>query len=129
MKLAVASVSVLLIFAASSHAQENLVGKYNGTFMLQTQTRGIVPLGISLEITNAANGKLQGKASRFADSRAGRGCEGEYKVGGTYEGNKIQMRSESGGGPAKDCVMVLQLVSEGSKLKGTMNKFDVELVK
>jgi hypothetical protein len=128
MKLAVAFGFCFLVFAASSHAQENLVGKYSGHFMLPTQTRGIIPIGLSLEITSAADGKVEGKANRYADSRAGRGCEGEYKVAGTYEGNKIEMKSEPGG-PAKDCIMRLQLVAEGRKLKGKMGTFDVELSK
>jgi hypothetical protein len=128
MKLAVAFGTCFLVFAASSHAQENFVGKYSGNFNLQTRQRGIIPIGMSLEITSAADGKVQGKASRHADSRAGRGCEGEYKVAGTYKGNKIEMRSEPGG-PAKDCIMRLQLVAEGNKLKGKMGASDVELSK
>jgi hypothetical protein len=128
MKPAVAFGSGLLIFAALSLAQENLVGKYSGNFMLWTPSRGIIPIGILLEISSAADGQVQGKAIRYADSRAGRGCEGEYKVAGTYEGNKIEMKSEPGG-PAKDCFMRLHLVAEGRKLKGKMGTFDVELSK
>jgi len=117
--------SGLLILAASSQAQENLVGKYNGTFMLQTQSRGVLPVAISMEITSAAGGKLQGKANRSHNNKAGQGCAGEYKLEGTYQSGKIEMKSEPGG-PAKDCLMVLDLVAEGDKLKGTMGKSEVE---
>jgi len=120
--------SCLLVFAALLHAQENLVGKYNGTFQLQTQSRGVLPIAISLEITNAVGGKLQGKASRSHNNKAGQGCAGEYKLEGTYQGDKIEMESEAGGA-AKDCVMRLHLVAEGSKLKGKMGTSDVEFSK
>ena len=128
MKLAVALGSSLLVFAASAHAQESLVGKYNGTFLLQTQSRGILPIAISMEITSAAGGKLQGKASRSSNAKAGMGCMGDYKLEGTYEGNKIDMKSEPGG-PAKDCIMHLQLVAEGNRLKGKMGQSDVDFSK
>src|SRR6266850_3604469 len=116
--------SGLLILAASSQAQENLVGKYNGTFMLQTQSRGVLPVAISMEITSAAGGKLQGTASRSHNNKAGMGCIGEYKLQGSYQGNKIEMESEPGG-PAKGCVMQLRLVAEGNKLKGKMGASEV----
>jgi hypothetical protein len=128
MKLAVAFGSSLLVFAAASHAQENLVGKYNGTFLFQTQSRGLLPIAISMEITSAAGGKLQGKATRSSNAKAGMGCVGEYKLEGTYEGNKIDMKSEPGG-PAKDCIMHLQLVAEGNRLKGKMGQSDVDFSK
>jgi len=130
MKSLVVLGSVFLVFAASSHAQESFVGKYNGTFLLQTQSRGLLPIGISMEITSAAGGKLQGKAVRSSNSKAGMGCVGEYKLEGTYQGNKIEMESEPGG-PAKDCVMRLHLVAdaEGNKLKGKMGASEVEFSK
>jgi len=128
MKSMVVLGSVFLMFAASSHAQESFVGKYNGTFTLQTQSRGVLPIAISMEITSAANGKLQATASRSHNNKAGMGCAGEYKLEGTYQGNKIEMESDPGG-PGKDCVMVLRLVAEGGKLKGTMGKSEVEFSK
>jgi len=115
-----------LIVASSASAQESLVGKYSGTLLLPTQSRGIVPLPISLEITNAADGKLQGKANRSSSAWAGQGCAGEYKLAGTYEGSKLDMRATELGGPAKDCPMRLRLIAEGRKLKGKMGQFDVD---
>ena len=104
MKSLVVLGSVFLVFAASSHAQESFVGKYNGTFLLQTQSRGLLPIGISMEITSAAGGKLQGKAVRSSNSKAGMGCVGEYKLEGTYQGNKIEMESEPGGRDGRSMV-------------------------
>lgn len=119
---------VLLILAASAYAQESLVGKYAGTFNLQTQSRGVVPIAISLEIMSASDGKVQGRASRSHSSKAGMGCIGEYKLEGTYQGDKIEMQSQPGG-PAGDCTMDLHLTREGGKLRGTMGKSDVEFSK
>ena len=116
----------LIVAASSAFAQESLVGKYAGTLMLPSQSRGIVPVPISLEITSAADGKLQGKANRSSSAWLGQGCAGEYKLAGTYEGNKLDMRATEPGGPAKDCPMRLRLVAEGRKLKGKMGQFDVD---
>ena len=125
MKLTVALGLASMLVTGSLAAQENLVGKYAGTFNLQTQSRGVLPIPISLQITSAANGKLQATASRGHNNKAGQGCAGEYKLTGSYEGNKIDLKSDAGG-PAGDCVMHLQLVAEGNKLKGTMGKSEVE---
>jgi len=128
MRLARASALGLAVLAVSAHAQESLVGTYNGSFNWQTQSRGIMALPISLKITSAAEGKLQATAFRGHNNKAGQNCAGEYKLSGTYEGNKLDLKPMSGGAPA-DCGMHLQLVAEGKKLKGTMGKSDVEMVK
>jgi hypothetical protein len=118
--------SVLAVLAVSLYAQESLVGSYNGSFNWQTQSRGVMPLPISLRITSAADGKLQATASRGHNNKAGQGCAGEYKLSGTYAGNKLDLVSEPGG-PAGDCTMHLKLVAEGNKLTGTLGKSEVEL--
>jgi len=88
----------------------------------------VVPIAISLEITSASDGKLQGRASRSHSSKAGMGCVGEYKLEGTYQGDKIEMQSQPGG-PAGDCTMDLHLTRVGGNLRGTMGKSDVEFSK
>ncbi len=127
MKLTVATGLGILVCAASLHAQETLVGKYSGTFNLTTRT-GAHGIAITMEITNAANGKLQGKANRHSAGRAGTGCAGEYKLEGTYQDNKLEITSEAGG-PAKDCILHFHLVAEGNKLRGKMGDLDTELSK
>jgi hypothetical protein len=126
MRFAQASVLGLVVLAVSGYAQESLVGIYNGSFNWQTQSRGVMALPISVKITSAADGKLQATAIRGHNNRAGQGCAGEYKLSGTYEGSKLDLRSDSA--PA-DCAMHLQLVAEGRKLKGMMGKSEVEMVK
>jgi hypothetical protein len=128
MKLAAATTLGLVVFSVSSHAQENLVGKYAGAFNLPSQSRGVLPIAISLEITSAADGKLKATASRSHNNKAGQGCAGEYKLEGSYQGNKIDMTSEPGGA-AKDCIMNLHLVAEGNRLKGKMGQSDVDFSK
>lgn len=117
-----------LVLTVSGYAQEGLVGTYNGSFQWQTQSRGVVPLSLSVRITSAADGKLQAIASRGHNNKAGQGCAGEYKLEGTYQGNKIELTSTSGG-PAGDCTMHLRLVAQDNVLRGTMGKSSVELVK
>jgi hypothetical protein len=46
---------------------------------------------------------------------------------GTYEKNRLVLKSVSG--PLADCVLGFVLVAEGNKLKGTVNKREVELSK
>ena len=127
MRLAACALGLMLV-AVSGYAQESLVGTYNGSFNLQTQSRGVLPIPMSLRIASAADGKLQATASRGHNNKAGQGCAGEYKLSGTYEGSKLDLKSEPGGA-AGDCTIHLQLVADGRKLKGTMGKSEVELVK
>src|SRR6267378_415817 len=108
-----------MVLAASLSAQENLEGTYAGAFNLQSQSRGVIPIPMTLVIASAKDGKLEGKAIRSHNGKAGQGCMGEYKVAGTYEGGKIEMKSELGG-PGGDCTMELHLVAQGRRLKGTM---------
>jgi hypothetical protein len=128
MILKVASGLGLVVLSASLHAEGNLEGSYNGTFNLQTQSRGVVPIAMTLVITTAKDGRLQGKASRSHYGKAGQGCMGEYKLEGTYQGNMIEMKSAPGG-PAGDCALELHLVAEGNRLKGTMGKSEVDFSK
>jgi hypothetical protein len=118
----------LVVLATSLHAQDSLVGMYVGAFNLQTQSRCVIPIPMTLVIASAKEGKLEGTVTRSHNNKAGAGCMGEYKLEGTYQGGKIQMKSEPGGA-AKDCVMELQLVADGRKLKGTMGSSVVELSK
>lgn len=104
------------------------MGKYAGTFVIQSSSRGVLAIPISLEITGAADGKLQAKAIRSSSSAIGQGCAGEYKLAGTYKGNNIRMKSEPGG-PARDCILNFRLAADGKKLKGKMNRFDVDFTK
>jgi hypothetical protein len=128
MILKVASGLGLVALSASLHAEGNLEGTCNGTFNLQSQSRGVLPVAITLVITAAKDGQLQGKASRSHNGKAGQGCMGEYKLEGTYQGDTIEMKSAPGG-PAGDCAMEFHLVAEGNRLKGTMGKSEVDFSK
>jgi len=119
---------IVAAHAVSLYAQETLVGKYAGTFVMKSTNRGVVPIPITLEIASASDGKLRARAVRSSSSRIGAGCAGEYKLAGTYKGHNIRMKSEPGG-PAKDCVLNFRLVADGTRLKGKMNGFDVDFSK
>ena len=117
-----------VVLAASLSAQESLEGAYSGAFNLQTNSRGVIAIPLKVVIVSAKDGKLQGTAMRGHNNKAGAGCMGEYKLEGTYEGGKIQMTSQPGGA-GKDCVMELQLVRDGRKLRGMMGQSEVALSK
>ena len=122
MKTVVAMGLVFLSYSTSLLAQQTLVGKYAGNYIQKT-VRGDETRGLTLEITGADDGKLKGTANSFEKGT----CAGKYEVEGTYQDNKIVVRSVGGGGAASDCSLRLQLVAEGNKLVGKFGPRDVEL--
>ena len=122
MKTVIAISLVLLSYSTSLLAQQTLVGKYSGNYIQKTG-RGDESRGLTLEIASAENGKLKGTAVRVEKGS----CSGKYEVEGTYQDNKIVVRSVGGGGAASDCGLRLQLVAEGNKLVGKFGPRDVEL--
>jgi hypothetical protein len=132
MKLNVAVGLLLLICSASSLSQEALVGQYSGFFVARTRTSEIRER-LTLEIQTAQGGKLKATATRyFSGTRlvAGAGmCMGDYVLEGTYQDDKIELRSVGPGGAAGDCRMILRLAVEGDKLTGMMDKRRAELTK
>jgi len=128
MKLTVVAGLVFSIFTGSLFAQESLVGKYSGGFMTRV-TQGDQLVTLVLEITSVEGGKVKAKALRGAVGNFGPGvaCAGEYQMEGTYENNKLVIKSVAG--PGGDCRLGFVLVAEGNKLKGRFGKRDVELSK
>jgi hypothetical protein len=120
---------VLSLLAGSTYAQESLVGKYSGGFMGMTSS-GEQLVTLQLHIQSVENGKVKAKAVRGAIGTKGPGytCAGEYQMEGSYAGNKLFLKSVSGPG-AGDCRLGFALVAEGKKLKGRVNKNEVELSK
>jgi hypothetical protein len=129
MKLALAIGLALSILAGFSHAQESLVGKYSGGFKAKTN-QGEQWATVVLEILSVEGGRVKAKAVRGAYANIGVGltCAGEYQLEGTYENNKLLLKSVAGPG-AGDCRLGFMLVVEGNKLKGRLNKNDLELSK
>jgi len=122
----VVSVAVCLC-TSPAVAQQNLVGKYTGSFMVRE--RGAeVPVGFTLEISSVDDRKVKAVAVRSGGAgTATRQCAGNYELEGTLSGNDLRLRSTSG--PKADCTMSLRLVAEGDKLKGQIGSQPIELSK
>jgi hypothetical protein len=129
MKLAAAILLSLSVSAGSLYAQEPLGGKYSGGYKAKTN-QGEQWATVVLEILSVEGGRVKAKAVRGAFANIGPGltCAGEYQLEGTYENNKLALKSVAGPG-AGDCRLGFMLVAEGNKLKGRVNKNDIELSK
>jgi hypothetical protein len=102
---------VLMLCSGLTYAQQISTGKYTGSRLGERK-----PVGVTLEIKSAENGKLSGTLTTY-----GRGCAGAIEIEGTYEGGKIQLQTPPGRGTAKDCEEIkLELVADGNNLKGRM---------
>jgi hypothetical protein len=125
MKLAVTTGLILLLGSTCLHAQQALVGTYNGTFTAKIRSSSAeIQVGLKLEITSAENGALKGTLINYGTA----GCGGQYKLEGTYQDDKLQLTSDKGG-RAGDCTLQFQLTAEGNKLVGKMGPNDVTLSK
>ena len=116
--------AALLACSAQAHSQQTLVGNYDGSFQFyHREGSGFISIYVSLEITNVAEGKVAGKL------QLERGiCRGDYSVDGTYEANKLALRT--GKGSTADCGNVpMVLALQGNKLIGTYGTSDMELSK
>lgn len=129
MKLGIVIGLVLSVSSSFLYAQESVVGKYTGGFMVTTG-QGDQRVRLVLEIMSVENGKVKAKALRGAVGNRGPGliCAGEYQLEGNYADNKLMLKSVSGPGSG-DCRLGFELAAEGNELKGTVNKRDVELSK
>jgi len=119
--IVIAAVSAFL-FSSPALAQQTLLGKYTGTFVLP----GGSARGLTLEILSVEGDIVKGKAFR-ALIRERDGCHGEYLVEGTLKSDILDLRAIEKGGPAGDCPMRLRLTVEGNKLVGTMGKLEARL--
>lgn len=101
---------VLLSCVGVSHAQQTVEGKYTGTRAGEKR-----PVGLSLEITSAQNGKVQGSVT-LTQQR----CGGIFPVEGAYQDNKIELRAAAGGRTGDCGERKLELVASGNELTGRM---------
>ena len=129
MKLTVTTGLILPLGSTCLHAQQALVGSYSGSFTKQGRA-GNLQGGVTLQITSAENGALKATAIRgSAGLRGTDGCAGQYELAGTYQGDKLQLKSTAKGGGAGDCGLSFQLTADGNKLVGKMGQLDVQLSK
>lgn len=125
MKMAFVAGLVVTIGSTCVYAQQDLVGKYTGTYP-QSTPRGEVSLGLTLEILAVEGDTVKGKAVRIAAGQAGRACAGAYPVEGTLKGDALELKATEKGATG-DCGMVLKLMVEGTKLVGTIGNARTQL--
>lgn len=114
MRILAGACFVTFVFACGSvYAQDSLVGKWSGSFSIQT-SRGEIKVGVELTIASVENGKVKGTATSYSKS-----CGGQYEMQGTYQDDKLALKSANKSGGAGDCWFGLKLTVDGNKLVGT----------
>lgn len=114
MRLAVAmTMAVGMMAPALVSAEESVIGKYTGSFIVST-SRGPIRTGLGLVLDSAEGGVVKGNAKIFDWS-----CAGDYPMEGTLAEGKMQLRSTAKGGRAGDCSLRLNLAVDGDRLTGT----------
>jgi len=110
------------LFAACqlAHAQEDLAGSYNGSYL--TKTGRIQQIAVALEITTIEGGKVTGKYTQSAGQ-----CRGEFALGGTYAGGELNMLAS--GGTAACPTRRISLKPDGGKLIGKIGDTEITLSK
>ena len=114
MRLTVAiTMAVGMMAPALVSAEESIIGKYTGDFIMST-SRGPIRTGLGLVLDRAEGGVVKGTATIFDWS-----CAGDYPMEGTFREGKMQLRSTAKGGRAGDCSLRLNLAVDGGRLTGT----------
>ena len=110
-----------LVCSPCSYAQESLAGIWKGSFNVMPPSGRSFNLGVSLEISSAADGKIAGKISHLGGS-----CRGEYAAAGTYEGAKLDIKVAEGA--IRGCGnYALIVTAQGDKLVGMLGSNKIEL--
>ena len=114
---------VTALWGSACFAQDALVGKYAGSFPIQTN-RGNVDVGVTVVIASAEDGKLKGTGTYHAGP-----CAGDYPLEGYVKGNAVGLRGTAKGGRAGDCAFGFKGTVEGNRLIGSIGKYEIELRK
>ena len=121
----IASTGVALVLCSSlTHAQQGLIGTYEGQYLSSFQGTVDFPTFVTLVIARAENGKLAGK---FSILRAV--CRGEYTFEGAYKDNMLEMRTDDGSGTMGCGKQTIAVTVQGSRLVGKYANSDIEFSK
>jgi hypothetical protein len=113
----------VLVFCASSYAQQELIGTYQGSYKFPLQRHKPQTDMVTLEITSVDNGTVAGKLKA-----EGQDCPGDYSISGKYENGKFQLQRSAGiiHGCGND---ELVLNAGGGKLVGRIGTYHIEVSK
>jgi hypothetical protein len=114
---------VTALWGSVCFAQDALVGKYAGSFPVQTN-RGNIDVGVTVLIASVEDGKLKGTGTYHTGP-----CAGDYPLEGIVKGNAVGLRGTAKGGRAGDCAFGFKGTAEGNRLVGSIGKYEVELRK
>jgi hypothetical protein len=109
-------------FAMSAFAQENLLGKWSGSYVYTGTTD--MNIGLDLEITSVEGNVVKGVAKNYA-----RACAGDYQMSGKIDGAILGMLSTNSGGAKGDCKLGFRVTVEGSKMTGKIGTYDLTFTK
>jgi hypothetical protein len=112
----------LLLCATPLMAQQGLIGTYAGAYEEKEDGTKRAHQHGTLELVSVQDGKVVGKFRLEQD------CRGTYEVDGTYQGNKLDLRT-SAGSPRGCGGEQLLLEMQGNKLVGTISGQAVQLLR
>src|SRR5688572_11736903 len=95
-------------------AQENVTGKYSGSFVTQIQGRD-TQVGLVMVISSVDDARVKGVATI-----SGQVCGGDYPFEGYLKGTELGVRSNVKGGRAGDCTFGMRGTLEANRIVGTM---------
>lgn len=123
MRVQAAIVVALLCCAGISYAQQGLVGSYYGEYPEPTGHGWPKIQGLTLKIVSAKDGKIAGQLVLGSNE-----CVGNYELEGSYQDNKLEMKTSEGS--LRGCgQQPVTLEVQGDKLVGRYGMFSVQLTR
>ena len=117
--------AVCCAFSWTALAQENVVGKWSGSWKNTIGGRD-TPVGLELEITNVEGNVVTGTMNNMSN----RGCNGVFPMRGKLNGNELGMIATAGGGAQSDCKIGFRATLDGTKMTGRFGgQYDMTLNK
>jgi len=113
--------ATLLTMTPLVMAQENVTGKYTGSFVAQAFGRD-VDVGLTMVISSFEEGVVKGVATM-----GGHACPGDYPFEGSLKGGELAVRSNVKGGRAGDCTFGMRGTLQGNTIAGTMGRYPLRL--
>jgi len=116
--------AAICAFSISAFAQENLVGKWGGSYQYAS-AKGQISINVDLDITSVEGNVVKGVAKHYSRG----GCAGEFQMRGKLDGSNLGIASTEAGGPAGDCKFGFRVAVEGNKMTGKIGPNDLVLNK
>lgn len=116
--------AVVCVFSMPAFAQENLLGKWGGSYEYASAT-GRININVDLNITSVEGNVVKAVARDYSRG----GCGGEHQLSGKLNGNSLGMIADKPGGAMGDCKWGFRANVEGNKMNGKIGPNDLVLNK